>query len=250
MLPEDQSVKAKTDYAQRFTTTHWSVVLSARQNQSPESAQALETLCRTYWYPLYAFVRRKGHPPHDAQDLTQEFFARLLKKDYLNAVDPRKGKFRSFLLVAMDHFLAKEWRKGHAQKRGGGATFLSLDETTAEGQYLQIPGPDLPPEKIFEQQWAFTLLAQVISSLRAEYVSEGKEALFDALKIFLTGEKQAGVYAQLASRFQTTEGALKMVVSRMRQRYRELTCAEIAKTVAEPDEVEQELRALLVALSG
>jgi RNA polymerase sigma-70 factor (ECF subfamily) len=233
-----------------FTTTHWSVVLMAGQSATPQAQAALEKLCRTYWYPLYAFVRRQGHSPHDAQDLTQEFFARLLEKDYLNGLDPSKGKFRTFLLVAMKHFLANEWRRGQAQKRGAGAKHLSLDETSAEGQYLQIAAPELPPERVFEQQWGFTLLAQVIARLREEFISDGKGPVFEELKIFLTGEKHTGVYAPLAARLKTTEAALKMTVSRMRQRYGELAREEIANTVPRPEDVEEELRALLAAVSG
>jgi len=181
--------------------------------------------------------------------LTQAFFARLLEKDFLSAVDHRKGKFRSFLLVAMEHFLAKEWRRSQAQKRGGGVKLLSLDQTTSEGQYLQIPGRDLPPEKLFEQQWAFTLLAQVVARLRAEFVSDGKGPLFEELKIFLTGDKQTGAYAQLAVRLNATEAALEKTVSRMRHRYGELLRVEIAHAVSCPEEVEEELRALFAALS-
>src|SRR2546426_8811908 len=141
----------------QFTPAHWSVVLTAGQGPSSESSAALETLCRTYWYPLYAYIRRRGHQPSDAQDLTQAFFARLLEKDYLQAVDRNKGKFRSFLLAAVEHFLANEWRRTNAQKRGGNFTFISLDDTSAEQQYLTVASANLTPEQLFEQQWAMTL---------------------------------------------------------------------------------------------
>ena len=234
----------------QFTTTHWSVVLLAGQGSSPPAAAALEKLCRVYWYPLYVFVRRKGYPPHEAQDLTQSFFARLLDKNYLSAVDPSKGKFRSFLLAAVEHFLANEWRRGQAQKRGGKLTFLSFDEISAEKQYLDAQAPSLSPEQLFDKQWATTLLEQVLSRLRDEFISAGKVTLFDNLKIFLTGETQIASYAELAARLGTTEAALKMAVSRIRHKYGELLRAEIASTVSKPEEVEEELRALFSALSA
>jgi len=233
-----------------FATTHWSVVLTAGQGTSANAETALETLCRTYWWPLYAFVRRRGYEAHDAQDLTQAFFARLLEKDSLRAVDRSKGKFRSFLLAALEHFLAKDWRRAHAQKRGGQFAFVSLDDGSAETQYLQVPSADLSPEKLFDQQWALTLLDQVIARLQGEYVAAGKAALFEQVKIFLTGEKRTVVYAELAAKLGTTEAALKMTVSRLRHRYSELLRAEIAQTVTGPEEVEEELRALFAALSG
>jgi len=233
-----------------FATTHWSVVLTAGQGPSTESDAALERLCRTYWWPLYAFVRRRGHEPHDAQDLTQEFFARLLAKDFLRAVDRSKGKFRSFLLAALEHFLANEWRRARAQKRGGGVAFISLDDTSTENRYQQLPSSALSPERIFEQQWAMTLLQQVVSRLREEFVSSGKGALFSEIKIFLTGDKRAGGYAELAVKLQTSDAALKMAVSRMKQRYGELLREEIAMTVNGPEEVDEELRALFAALSA
>lgn len=234
----------------QFTTTHWSVVLAAGQTETSESATALEALCRSYWYPLYAYVRRRGHEPADAQDLTQEFFARLLSKEYLRAVDRRKGKFRSFLLAALEHFLANEWRRSKAQRRGGQFRFISLDEASAEDQYRQVPVSNQSPEQFFEQQWAITLLEHAVAKLRDEFVAGGKEALFNELKVFLTGEKRSVSYAELAEKLKTTEAALKMAVTRMRQRYGELLREEISNTVAGPAEVEEELRALFAALSG
>ena len=233
----------------QFTATHWSVILTARQGDTSECSAALDALCRTYWYPLYAYARRQGCDAAAAQDMTQGFFARLLEKDYLQAVDPRKGKFRSFLLAGMKHFLANEWRRSHVQKRGGSVRFISLDDTSAEQQYLQAPAAGLTPEKFFEQQWATTLLDQTISRLRGEFVSGGKETLFDELKIFLTGEKALSRYAELALKLQMTEAALKMAVSRMHQRYGELLRKEIANTVPTAADVEEELKALFAALS-
>ncbi len=234
----------------QFTATHWSVVLAAGQRESPESTAALEALCQTYWYPLYAYVRRRGCPPHDAQDLTQAFFARVLEKDYLRAADPDKGKFRSFLLAALEHFLANEWRHAHAQKRGGNFSFVSLDDTSAERQYLQVPASNLSAERFFEQQWATALLGQVLVRLQQEFAAAGKAALFDQLKTFLTGEKRAATYAELASQLETTEAALKMAVSRLRHRYGQLLREEITRTVSRPQEVDEELRALFAALSS
>jgi DNA-directed RNA polymerase specialized sigma24 family protein len=249
MSPESGPESGSNTSPRSFVTTHWSVVLAAGAGVSTEADVALDRLCHAYWWPLYAFVRRRGYGPHDAQDLTQEFFARLLAKDFLQGVDRSKGKFRSFMLAALEHFLAKEWRRANAQKRGGQFTLVSLDDGSAETQFLQVPSADLPPEKLFEQQWALTLLAQVVSRLREEQMAAGKAELFDQLKIFLTGEKRAVAYADLALKLNTTEAALKMAVSRMRQRYGELLRAEIANTVSDPAEVEAELRALFAALS-
>ena len=233
----------------QFVTTHWSVVLTAGQGASIGADAALEKLCGVYWWPLYAFVRRRGYGEHDAQDLTQEFFTRLLAKDFLRAVDRSKGKFRSFLLAALEHFLAKEWRRTNAQKRGGKFTFVSINHDSAEQPYLQVPVSNLSPEQFYEQQWATTLLNQTLGRLRDEFIASGKGAMFEDLKIFLTGEKQAASYAELAVKLGTTEAALKMAVSRMRQRYGELLREEIANTVSCPTEIDEELRALLGALS-
>lgn len=233
-----------------FATTHWSVVLAAGQGDSPGTDEALEKLCRTYWYPLYVFVRRSGHTQHDAEDLTQEFFARLLDKQYLSAVDRSKGKFRSFLLAAFQHFASNQRRDARAQKRGGHCTFISLNDEAAEQDYLRSAPADLSADKLFDRQWAMTLLDQVVGRLREEFVAAGKAAQFEELKNFLTGDKQAGAYAELAARLHTTEAALKMAVSRMRQRYGELLRAEIANTVSSPAEVEDELRALFAVLSS
>ena len=233
----------------QFTTTHWSVVLAAGQCGTAQSAQALELLCRTYWFPLYAFVCRRGYKEHEAQDLTQEFFARLLAKDDLRAVDRGKGKFRSFLLAAMEHFLAKEWRRANAQKRGGGLSFLSLDDQSTGLGSVQVAAPGLSPEEFFDQQWAITLLEQAVGKLRQEFGAADKGEVFEELKIYLTGERREASYADLAARLNRTAAALKMAVSRMRQRYGELLRAEIASTVSSPEEVEEELRALFAALS-
>ena len=212
------------------------------------ASAALDRLCHIYWWPLYAFIRRKGHGAHDAQDLTQEFFSRLLAKDSLR-VDRSKGKFRSYLLGAVENFLANEWRKARTQKRGGNFTFVSADLESAEQQYLQAPSINLSPHQIFEQQWAMTILDQTLARLREEWVASGKGTQFETLRIFLTGEKRASSYAALATQFETTEAALKMAVSRMRKRYGELLRAEIANTVSSVEEADEELRSLFAALS-
>ena len=205
-------------------------------------------LCNAYWYPLYAYVRRKGYPPTDAQDLTQEFFARLLARNYVTAADRQKGKFRSFLLGTFEHFLAKEWRRAHAEKRGGGRTDFSLDELDAENRYLLEPAHELTPAKIFDRRWATTLLDQAMARLAEECQAGQKGDLFAAVEPLLSGDSAGGSYAELARSLNTTEGALKVAVHRLRHRYGELVRAEIAQTVASPAEVEQELRELLAAL--
>src|ERR1041385_1701798 len=232
-----------------FNTTHWSVVALAAQEASAPAQDALEKLCRAYWQPLYVFVRRRGYSPHDAQDLTQSFFERLLDKNYLSGADRTKGKFRSFLLAALEHFLANDWRRRRAQKRGGGAKFVSLDDDSIEEQYLQLAATVDSAEKIFERQWAATVLNQVLVQLRAEFTAAGKEILFQRIKVFLTGEKQSSTYAELALTSGMTEAALKMAVSRLRRRYRELLQDEITKTVSSPAQVDEELRALFAAVS-
>ncbi len=234
-----------------FTTTHWSVVLSAQQKGSPQASVALETLCRTYWYPLYAFVRRQGRNPLDAQDLTQEFFARLLEKDYLQAVERERGKFRTFLLMAMKRFLMNEWKQAHAQKRGGGCVTLSLDDgQTAETRYLMETGGSLSAEKLYDRRWAVTLLDRVLERLGREFAAGGKGAVFEQLKGYLMAEKGGVPYAEAAAALGMSEGALKVAVHRLRLRFRELFREEVAHTVSFPSEVDEEIRFLLEAFSS
>lgn len=230
-----------------FVTTHWSVVLSAREPGSPQSAAALETLCRTYWYPLYAYLRRQGRTPHDAQDLTQGFFARLLQKDYLQAAAREKGKFRTFLLVALKRFLANEWDRAHAQKRGGFAPVVPIDQEFAESRLAADPSPNVQPDVLFDRQWALTLLERALSQLRDEYVASGRAQLFEYLQTCLARDESALPYAQIAARLNLTEPAVKMAVHRLRARCREILRAEIAHTVATPEEVEEEIRHLFSA---
>ena len=233
-----------------FVATRWSLVLAAQAADAPDAGSALESLCRNYWQPLYSFVRRQGHAPHDAQDLTQAFFARLLERNYLASVDQKKGKFRSFLLASMKHFLANEWDKGQAQKRGGGNVVLSLDRTAAETAYVLEPADQATAEKVFERRWALTLLDRTLTRLAAEYAEDGKGELFEQLKGTLTGDRATLPYSTIAEKLGSSEGAIKVAVHRLRQRYREVLRAEIADTVSEPEEVEEELRNLFAALSG
>jgi len=233
----------------QFAVTHWSVVLAAGRSDSTHARSALEKLCRTYWQPIYAFVRRQGHSPHDAQDLTQEFFARLLEKKSLADVDRAKGRFRSFLLASLKHFLANEWDKARAQKRGGGQVLIPIDAQSAETACGVDPADQATAEKIFERRWALTLLDHALQRLREEHVREGKESLFEQLKVTLTESSRSVRYAEMASQLQMSEGAVKVAVHRLRQRYRELLRAEIADTVTTPAEVEEEIRALFSALA-
>ncbi|MEQ1858673.1 MAG: RNA polymerase sigma factor [Chthoniobacteraceae bacterium] len=233
--------------ARDFHTTHWSLVLAARGDAS-SARSPLAALCRSYWYPLYAFVRRQGISPHDAQDLTQEFFARLLEKDWLNAVERERGRFRSWLLAAMKHFLINEWDKSRAKKRGGGIAFVSIDDMTAESRYEHEPADLATADLLYDRRWALTLLDRVLARLREEFVGAGKAAHFDALKGTLTGDRTP--YADIATALGTSEGAVKVAVHRLRERYRDLIRTEIAETVATPSEVEEELRHLLAVLSG
>ena len=235
-----------------FARTHWSVVLAAgRSDQdSVRARDALEKLCRAYWFPIYAFVRRHGRSPHDAQDLTQEFFARLLEKNYLAGADRAKGRFRSFLLGAVKHFLANEWDKARAQKRGGGKSPVPIDFSSAETSFGVEPADQWTAEKMFDRRWALALLEQVLRRLRDDYVRDGKEKLFEQLKPTLTEASRSVPYAEIAARLGSTEGAVKVAVHRLRQRYRDILRAEIAQTVAGPEEVEDEIRNLFAALSA
>lgn len=231
-----------------FVTTHWSVVVAAGRADTAPARDALARLCQAYWHPLYAYVRRVGHSPHDAQDLTQEFFARLLAKNFLAGADESRGRFRSFLLASLKHFLANEWDKARAQKRGGGRTFISMDFATAETACHFEPADPVTAEKIFERRWALTLLDQVLRRLRKEYTASNREKLFEQLKPTLTEASHAVRYSEIASRLGTSEGAVKVAVHRLRQRYREVLRAEIADTVAGAGDVDDELRNLFAAL--
>lgn len=240
---------ASQDRPQIFPLTQWTVIVAAGATPSPESAAALERLCQAYWYPLYAFVRRGGHSAPDAQDLTQEFFARLIEHNWIARADRRKGRFRSFLLMAMKRFLAKEWAKVKTLKRGGRAQILPLHFDTAETRYSREPADTSTPEQVFEKQWALTLLESVLSRLRRDFAQEGKEALFQTLEPCLIGSREAQPYAELAAKLGMTQGAVKMAVSRLRERYRACLKEEISHTVSSVAEVDEELRHLFRVLS-
>lgn len=233
-----------------FVTTHWSVVVTAGRSDTTRAHDALANLCQTYWFPLYTYVRRRGHSPEDAQDLTQEFFARLLERNWVANANQEKGRFRSFLLSAMNHFLADEWDKARAQKRGGGVPAVPLQFDTAETRYGVEPADNATPEHSFERRWALTLLEEVLKRLQAEYEQEGKTDLFAALNPCLVGERTSQPYAELAVQLGMNEGAVKSAVHRLRQRYRQLLRDQIAQTVATPDEVDEELRHLFAVLAG
>lgn len=232
-----------------FATTHWSVVLRAGENHSPQSTAALERLCRTYWFPLFAFIRRRGHGEEDAKDLTQQFFASLLARNDFRTVNAGKGKFRTFLLASLTHFLSNERDRAHAAKRGGGQPPISFDEMTPEQWRRYEPATHLAPDQLFDQRWAMTLLHTGLMRLEAEMQSAGKGQQFQALKPFLTDEPGAGEYAAVAQRLGGTSQSVAVAVHRLRQRYRELVRAEVAQTVASPLEVEEEMRHLLAALN-
>jgi len=248
MFPNGQHDEPGRPAAWRFATTHWSLVAAAGQRSSPEAQEALATLCRVYWYPLYAYARRRLANVDDAQDLTQEFFAQLLEKDYLQAADPARGKFRSFLLTAFKHFLAKQRDRANAHKRGGGRQFLPLDFQTGERRYDLEPADHATPDTIFERRWALTLLEQTLARLRQEFVNAGKQKLFETLKAALTGEDTLGPYARIAEALDMSEQAVKVAVHRLRRRYQELLRAEIAQTVATTEEIDDELRDLINAV--
>jgi RNA polymerase sigma-70 factor (ECF subfamily) len=232
-----------------FATTHWSVVLTAGRSDTTRSRDALARLCQTYWYPLYFYVRRRGYSPHDAQDLTQAFFARLLEHQSLTSADPDRGRFRSFILTAMNHFLASEWKRGMAQKRGGGNQLISLDLAAAEERFDLEPADHSTPDKLFEKQWALALLAVVLNRLEGEFQAEGKTDLFAALKQTLMGSRESLPYAELAPRLGMNESAVKVAVHRLRKRYRELIRAEIANTLDHSEDVEVEMRYLFQTLA-
>jgi DNA-directed RNA polymerase specialized sigma24 family protein len=244
--PSSASTPAAGDI---FATTHWTVVLAAGRRSTPQADRALEELCGTYWYPLYAYVRRQGHSKEDAEDLTQGFFAGFLKRNYLGGVRSEKGRFRAFLLAALKHFLANEWDKAQRQKRGGGVAPLSLDWQGADTRYQIDPADQLSPDKLYDRAWAVTLLEQVITRLRAECVIEGKAGVFEQLKPFLMVGKGDIPYAEAAGKLGLNEGAARVAVHRLRKRYRELLREEIAQTLSDPADLDEEMRALFKAFS-
>ncbi|MHC1769230.1 MAG: RNA polymerase sigma factor [Verrucomicrobiia bacterium] len=232
-----------------FATTHWSVVLAAGQSDSSEAADALERLCRTYWYPLYAYVRRRGFSQEDAQDLTQAFFGDMLAKGSLGGATPERGRFRSFLLASLQNFLVDQHRHASALKRGGGHSILSLDGMGGEERFRLEPHHDLTPEKLYERAWARTLLDRARSRLREEYLAVGKSHLYFALKNFPLAGKSERSFQQAATDLEMTVPGLKSAVHRLRARYRELVREEVAHTVADPAELNEEARHLIAVIS-
>ena len=233
-----------------FPTTHWSSVVSAGGGAEPDAQAALERLCQAYWYPLYSYVRRQGRSVEEAQDLTQEFFARLLQKEYLRHPDPTRGRFRTFLLTALKRFLINDWKKGRAARRGDGQPAISCDQLEMETRFLAEAVDPSTPENAFEKRWAVTVLEQVLKRLREEFIAGGKAERFERLKVLLWGEKGSPPYSEVAAELGLSEGALKVVVHRMRKRYRELLRVEVAHTVERPEEVDDELRHLVAVISG
>lgn len=251
MLFSDDRDRAKDPSRQEcFVTTHWSVVLAAGHANSTSADQALEKLCRTYWYPLYAFLRRQGKGAEDAQDVTQEFFARFLKKEFIGMADPARGRFRSFLLACLKNFSTEQHRHASRLKRGGGQVFLSWDALTAEQRYLTEPRDDSTPESLYEKRWALTILETALARLGAELASAGKKQLFLELRGRLWGDPGAAPYAELSIRLGMTEGALKVTTHRLRQRFRDLLRGEVAETVASTEEIDDELRHLISVVRG
>jgi RNA polymerase sigma-70 factor (ECF subfamily) len=231
----------------QFPVTRWSLVVAAGDPQRKEARSALVSLCEHYWYPLYAYLRRRGYPSYEAQDLTQDFFVRVLEGRYLDRADPEKGRFRSFILTSLKFFVADEADRRRAGKRGGGMV-APLEFSSGEERYQREPAHDETPERIFERRWALSLIDRVVEKLREEYVNHGRPEHFERLKVFLLAQSDAP-YAELAQEMNTSAGALKVAIHRLRKRYRELFRQEIADTVADPAEVESELRYLAAVLT-
>ncbi len=233
-----------------FETTCWSLVLAAVGRATPRAEEALATLCAAYWYPLYAFIRRQGHTADGAADLTQEFFARLIEKEFLRSVDPSRGRFRAFLLAACKNFLANEHDRETAQKRGGGRNLVSIDVRDAEGRYRAEPGHNLTPERLYERRWALTILDQSLDQLEREFRQGGKSALHERLKSILIGAESNASHAEIGASLGMTEDAVKKAAQRFRQRYREILRARIARTIDDPAQVDDEIQTLFAILSG
>ena len=233
-----------------FATTHWSDILAAADASSPKTRTALEALCRSYWYPLYAHVRRRGHNHHTAEDLTQEFFARLLDKQWLNSVSPEKGRFRTFLLAALDHFLANDWRRGQALKRGGGQVIVALEKThSGEERFAREPASEGAPDHVFDKLWATTVLDQAMTQLQQEFSERGKAAHFEDWKVFLSREATAQDCQASGQRLGMSAGAVTVAVHRFRETYGDLLRENVAQTVSAAADVDEELRYLFALLN-
>lgn len=244
------NIQSPENKGQWFASTHWSVVLAAKNGESPRASEALEQLCRTYWPPLFAFIRREGHREAEAKDLTQEFFLRLIERDYLQHLKHQRGRFRSFMLTLLKNFLREQHNRASTQKRGGDKVIVPLEQEGADGAYLHEPVDHLSPDQIFERRWAQTVFQVTLNRLRDEYVQSGRGPFYDALKDFQPREPGALSYAQLGATFGMTEAAVKSAVQRMRQRHREILREEIAHTVTSPEEIDEEIRHLREVLSS
>jgi RNA polymerase sigma-70 factor (ECF subfamily) len=244
------SAGAAAEASADFTTTHWSVVLNASDPASPQAARALEELCLSYWYPLYAYLRREGLDEESAKDTTQAFFARLLEKNYLGQVQREKGKFRSFLLASLKHFLSDQRDKARARKRGGGAVFVPLDGHEGEERYRLEPVDGMDPQKLYERRWALTLLDAARKELEAEYQAEGKAELYQQLRPYESPGQAAPLYSALAAQLKLSEGGARTAVFRLRRRYQELVREQVARTVADPAEVDEEIRYMIRVLGA
>jgi len=234
-----------------FSPTRWSLIAALRCGEAPQVREALETLCRAYWYPLYAYARRCGQVPEDAADITQSFFAQLIEKEIFARADPERGRLRTFLLTAMQNFLRDDWRKQQRLKRGGGDGPLSIDEVTAENLYAREPVDERTPEKLYHRRWALTLLERTVTDVQADYAQRGQATLFETLKPMLTGEPDAGSAADLGAQLGMEPGTVRVAISRLRTRYRERLLAEVAASMdaRTEQEVDEEIDALFRALS-
>jgi RNA polymerase sigma-70 factor (ECF subfamily) len=232
-----------------FATTHWTVVLAAGRRHTPQADGALEELCRTYWFPLYAYVRRRGHTKEDAEDLVQAFFARFLEKNYLAGLSAERGRFRAFLLASLKHFLINQWKKSQRLKRGGGEVNLSLDWETADTKFQVASTSEPSPDQAFDREWALALLAKVIERLQTECAADGKGKLFAQLKNFLTAGKSETAQTEVAQALGMEEGSVRVAIHRLRKRYRALLRDEIAQTLADDSQVDAEMRALFGAFA-
>jgi RNA polymerase sigma-70 factor (ECF subfamily) len=248
-LTSQHSSQPATAPGDVFATTHWTVVLAAGRRSTPQSDHVSEELCRTYWYPLYAYVRRSGHSSHDAQDLTQEFFCRLLEKRWLDTADRKKGRLRTFLIVVLKKFMVSEWRRASSQRRGGGHLHVQMDTALAESRYAAESESRLQPDEAFDQQWAITLHDLTLERLENEFAAAGKANEFDALKGCLMAVHGKIDYASVAERIGSSEGAARVAMHRLRKRFREIYREEIAQTLSETADVEAELRHLARALA-
>jgi RNA polymerase sigma factor (sigma-70 family) len=242
-------VQAPENKGEWFVSTHWSVVLAAKNGETPHANEALEQLCRTYWPPLYSFIRREGHDEAEAEDLTQEFFLKLIERDYLQHLRHREGRFRSFMLTLLKHFLMEQRGRARAQKRGGGKVFVPLEPNNEDG-YLNEPVDNLSPDQVFERRWAQRVFQVALNRLRGEYHTSGRGAFYDLIKDVQPRETNAPSYAEIGAKFEMTEAAVKSAVQRLRQRHREILREEIAHTVAKPEEIDAEIRHLREVLSS